>query len=324
MSHPYDQLTPDTVIASVEAVGFRCDLRLLALNSYENRVYQVGLEDADPIIVKFYRPERWSVAQILEEHQFALELAEAELSVVAPLVIDGDTLFQTEAFTFAVFPRRGGYPPELDNLDNLFILGRTLGRLHAVGAATPFVHRPTFDGSDSIGVNAHYLAQHWVPRELLPAYTSLMTDITQGVQAILGTQRPSNLLRLHGDCHPGNILWRDNIPHIVDLDDAINGPAIQDLWMLLSGETDQKERQLAEIVAGYEEFADFDPQQIRWIEALRALRLVRHAAWIGRRWDDPAFPKAFPWFGEARFWSDHILQLREQLAALQEPPLRLL
>lgn len=324
MSHPYDNLTPDAVIDAVESTGLLSDLRLIALNSFENRVYQVGIEGEQPIIAKFYRPGRWSDEQILEEHAFSCELVEAELSVVAPLTINGSTLHHAGGFRMALFPRRGGFPPELDNFDNLLLLGRTLGRLHRVGASRRFVHRETLDIDQRLTANRHYLTEHWIPADLRRAWETLTEDLDTAVRAALADYRASDQIRLHGDCHAGNILWRDGIAHIVDLDDCISGPAIQDLWMCLSGERHHRELLLAELITGYEEFMDFDPRQLRWVEALRTVRMIRHSAWIARRWDDPAFPKAFPWFAQPRYWSDQILGLREQLAALQEPPLRLL
>jgi Ser/Thr protein kinase RdoA (MazF antagonist) len=312
------------VIDAVESVGLLSDLRLIALNSFENRVYQVGIEDMQPIIAKFYRPNRWSDDQILEEHAFAQELVDAELSVVAPLSINGKTLHHTRHFRMALFPRRGGFPPELDNLDNLLLLGRTLGRIHRVGASKTFRFREQLDIDERLTANRLYLTEHWIPRELRPAWDTLTADLDAAVRTALEDYSQSDQIRLHGDCHAGNILWRDEIAHIVDLDDCISGPAIQDLWMCLSGERHHRELQLAELIAGYEDFMDFDPRQLRWIEALRTVRMIHHSAWIAKRWDDPAFPKAFPWFEQPRYWSDQILALREQFAALQEPPLRLL
>lgn len=324
MSHPYDGLTPDQVVQCVEAIGYRCDLRMIALNSYENRVYQVGLEDDTPVIVKFYRPERWSDEQILEEHAFSLELAEHGLSVVAPETINGQTLHTVDGYRLSVFLRRGGHPPELDNMDHLLTLGRTLGRIHRVGAATHFQYRPSLSIDRMVTASREFLLEHFIPRDLQEAYRTLAIDCEAAARELLTTLEPADLQRIHGDCHVGNILWRDETAHFVDLDDCISGPVIQDLWMFLSGDRTQRELQLAELIAGYEEFNDFDPRQLRWIEALRTLRIMHHAAWLGRRWDDPAFPKGFPWFGQPRFWSDHILELREQLAAMQEPTLRLL
>lgn len=322
--HPYDKLTPEVVIDAVESAGFLCDARLLALNSYENRVYQVGLDEADPLIAKFYRPGRWSHEQIGEEHQFSLELASAEISVVAPMEIQGETLHTHGGFQFALFTRRGGYPPELDNMDNLLVLGRTLGRIHAVGKASRFSTRLTIDIQRMLVDNREFLLQEFIPAELVPAYESLTADLARTVTDIYGAVESDDLIRVHGDCHVGNILWRDDTAHFVDLDDCCMAPAVQDLWMFLSGDRPFKELQLSELIEGYSEFCDFDPRQLRWIEALRTLRLVNYAAWLARRWDDPAFPRAFTWFNTERYWAEHILELREQLSALQEEPLRLL
>jgi len=324
-SHPYDRLSPDMIIDAVESAGYRSDARLLALNSYENRVYQVGIEDGAPLIAKFYRPQRWSEAQILEEHSFSLELQEAEISVVAPLVDDeGATLHTFEDFRFALFPRRGGYPPELDNLDNLLVLGRTLGRIHAVGRTGAFKERISISVQRMLCDSRELLLESFIPRDLVPAYASLTSDLEQAVKSLYAEVRPRDLIRVHGDCHTGNILWRDNTAHFVDLDDCCSAPAIQDLWMFLNGERPDRQLQLSELVEGYSEFCDFDPRQIRWIEALRTLRLIHYAAWLARRWEDPAFPRSFTWFNTERYWADHILELREQMSALQEEPLQLL
>lgn len=320
--HYYDELTPDTIVACVEAAGFTCDLRLVALNSYENRVYQVGIEDDAPLIAKFYRDARWNDEQILEEHAFALELQDAEISVVAPMVIEGTTLFKADKYRFALFPRRGGYPPEFDNLNNLLILGRTLGRIHSIGASQPFKYRTSLNPIERMTSAREFCLEHFIPSDLIPAYESVSADVIAASSELLKDYQSEDDIRLHGDCHGGNILWRDDTAHFVDLDDCCSGPAIQDLWMFLSGERDRKEAQLSEVLAGYEEFMSFEAFELNWIEALRASRLMHHAGWIGRRWEDPAFPRAFPWFGQPRFWSDHILALREQLSNLQEPTLR--
>ena len=324
-SHPYDALTPDLVIDAVESAGYLSDARLLALNSYENRVYQVGIEDAEPVIAKFYRPGRWSDEQILEEHSFSHELKDAEISVVAPTVDDkGNTLHRFEGFRFALFPRRGGYPPELDNFDNLLVLGRTLGRIHAVGKSTAFAHRHRISIDTMLADSRSFLLEHFIPAELQPAYESLTADLLDTVRALYGTISEEDHIRVHGDCHVGNILWRDDVAHFVDLDDCCSAPAIQDLWMFLSGGRHQQQLQLSELIEGYSEFADFNPAELRWVESLRTLRIVNYAAWLGRRWSDPAFPHSFTWFNTERYWAEHILELREQLAALQEEPLQLL
>jgi len=326
LSQPFYQLTPDTVIDAVESMGYLSDGRILALNSYENRVYQVGIEDSEPLIAKFYRPLRWSDEQILEEHQFCFELAEQELPVVAPLTnAAGESLFHFNNYRFSLFPRRGGRAPELDDPDHLYQLGHTLGRIHLVGAVQPFVHRPALDiqtyGRDSVAL----ISADFIPASLREAYTSLCADLLDGIEACFAAAGDVRLIRAHGDCHGGNILWRDDMPNFVDFDDARMAPAIQDLWMLLTGDDRlQQQLQLAEVIACYNEFADFDPRELHLVEALRTLRMMHYSAWLARRWDDPAFPHNFTWFNTERYWGEHILQLREQLSALQQPPLTLL
>ena len=324
MTHPYDSLTPDCVVDCIESTGLISDLRLLALNSYENRVYQVGVEGGAPIIAKFYREGRWSDDQILEEHAFSKELVEHEISVVAPLEIHGATLHHAYGQRFSIFERRGGHPPELDNLDHIYRLGQTLGRIHRVGSASNFLHRRDISAQRMATESRLFVQEGFVPMELETAYRTLAADCDAVATEILGNMGRDHMQRVHGDCHSGNILWRDDMAHFVDLDDCVMGPAIQDVWMFFSGERHQQERQLSEFVEGYEEFHDFDARQLNWIEALRTLRIMHHAKWLAERWTDPAFPKAFPWFGQGRFWSDHILELREQLAAMNEPPLRLI
>ena len=324
MTHPYDSLTPDCVVDCIESTGLISDLRLLALNSYENRVYQVGVEGGAPIIAKFYREGRWSDDQILEEHAFSKELVEHEISVVAPLEIHGATLHHAYGQRFSIFERRGGHPPELDNLDHIYRMGQTLGRIHRVGSASNFLHRRDISAQRMATESRLFVQEGFVPMELETAYRTLAADCDAVATEILGNMGRDHMQRVHGDCHSGNILWRDDMAHFVDLDDCVMGPAIQDVWMFFSGERHQQERQLSEFVEGYEEFHDFDARQLNWIEALRTLRIMHHAKWLAERWTDPAFPKAFPWFGQGRFWSDHILELREQLAAMNEPPLRLI
>ena len=318
---PYYRLGPDAVLDAVESVGLVPDGHLLPLNSYENRVYQVGLEDDDPVVAKFYRPGRWTDAQIGEEHRFSLELATAEIPVVAPLVVGDRSLFHHEGFRFALFPRQGGHAPELEDRETLQWLGRFIGRIHAVGRSRPFRARPALTperyGDDSI---ATVRAGGWLPPHLEAAFDSLADDLMQAVQAAWARAGSFDRIRLHGDCHPGNLLWRDG-PFFVDFDDCQSGPAVQDLWMLLSGDAHEMGRQLGEVLEGYRQFCDFDQRELLLVEALRTLRMLHHAAWLARRWEDPAFPAAFPWFGHPRYWEDLILALREQLAALQEPPL---
>jgi Ser/Thr protein kinase RdoA (MazF antagonist) len=321
----FESLTPDMIMDAVESCGYISDGRLLALNSYENRVYQVGIEDAQPLIAKFYRPDRWSSEQINEEHQFCFQLKEQELPVVCPIVSEaGQSLHRYCGFQFSLYLRRGGHAPELDNLDNLFILGRLLGRFHAVGSVNKFKSRPKLD-IETFGWQAYrYISEHFIPAELSPAYDSLLPDILNKCQSILDDFGEIDWIRVHGDCHSGNILWRDDNPHFVDFDDARMAPAVQDLWMLLSGDRYEQKSQIAELVEGYNEFNDFNPRELVLIEVLRTLRIIHHSAWIGRRWSDPAFPRAFPWFDSPRYWSDQILTLREQFSALDEPPLEIM
>jgi Ser/Thr protein kinase RdoA (MazF antagonist) len=320
---PYYQLGPETVLQAIESVGLLTDGRLLALNSYENRVYQVGIEDADPVVAKFYRPGRWSDAQILEEHEFARELAEAEIPIIAPMLMEGVSLFHHQGFRFALFRRQGGHAPELEDRDTLKWLGRFIGRIHAVGAAHDFRERPELTprrfGLESLETIRR---GRWIPMHLENAFESLTGDLMTAIDAAWDRAGDFRRIRLHGDCHPGNLLWRDG-PFFVDLDDCQSGPAVQDLWMLLSGDREESRRQLGAVMEGYLDFCAFDRRELHLVEALRTLRMMHHAAWLARRWEDPAFPAAFPWFDEPRYWEEWILNLREQQAALQEPPLEL-
>ncbi|MGB5209924.1 MAG: serine/threonine protein kinase [Gammaproteobacteria bacterium] len=320
---PYAGLSPEIVLDAVEAAGFRSDGRQLALNSYENRVYQVGVEDARPVVVKFYRPGRWSDEAILEEHAFSLELADAEIPVVAPLRIHGKSLLRHHDYRYAVFASCGGRWPELGTREDRIMVGRFLGRIHLVGSRAGFEHRQDIDPARLGGESCDWLLeQGWLPSHLEEAYDSLTVSLMEAVYARFDNAGAYRELRIHGDCHPGNILWTDSGPHFVDLDDCVTGPAVQDLWMLLSGEADEMRLQLGQILEGYAAFSNFDPRELWLIEALRTLRIIHYSAWLARRWQDPAFPRAFPWFGEARFWEEHILALREQASALQEAPLQ--
>jgi Ser/Thr protein kinase RdoA (MazF antagonist) len=320
-AHPYSLLTPDRVLDAVAACGLRPDGRLLSLNSYENRVYQVWLEDAEraneAVVAKFYRPGRWSDAQIDEEHSFARELAEREIPVVAPT----HSLSFAE-FRVAIYPRRGGRTPELGDESTLEWIGRFIGRIHAVGAIRKFQHRealtPKNFGHDA---RAFLLASNFIPADLLDAWKAVTVQALAGVERCYANAGAVRAIRLHGDCHVGNILWTEDGPHFVDLDDARMGPALQDLWMLLSGERAAMAAQMHHVLAGYEEFAELDRRELHLLEALRTLRLIHYSSWIARRWDDPAFPVAFPWFNTQRYWQDRILELREQIALMEEEPL---
>lgn len=323
-NHSFDQLTPDFLMDAVESQGYHCDCRILTLNSYENRVYQVGIEDKEPLIAKFYRPERWSDAQILEEHDFTLDLAAQELPVVAPLRnAKRETLHHYQGFRFSLSPCKGGHSPELDNLEHLLIIGRLLSRIHLLGASRPFSERPILD-SQSFGHEcATFIAENFIPEDYRESYQSLTRDLLQQIDERFARLGSVQNIRVHGDCHNGNMLWRDGAPHFVDFDDARMAPAIQDLWMLLSGSEDQQRRQFDKILEGYHQFYDFNFAELQLIEPLRTLRMIHHSAWLAKRWDDPAFPRTFPWFNTIQYWGEHILELREQMAALQEPPLQL-
>ncbi|MEW6489430.1 MAG: serine/threonine protein kinase [Thermodesulfobacteriota bacterium] len=321
---PYAGLSPERVLDAVESAGFACDGRLLALNSYENRVYQVGVEGGEPLVAKFYRPHRWSDEAIVEEHAFTQELAAAEVPAVPPWADDsGRTLFSFQGFRFALYPKRPGRNPEFEAPDTLRQMGRFLGRLHAVGAAGVFRHRPALT-PDSLGWESVQFLRGCglVPASAAASYFGIAEAVLQGVERGFARCGRPQTLRLHGDCHPGNVLWAREGPHFVDFDDSRTGPAIQDLWMLLSGTREEAEAQLEAVLEGYTVFRDFDPRELYLVEALRSLRMIHHSAWIARRWDDPAFPAAFPWFGEPRYWEQQILALREQAGALDEPPLR--
>jgi Ser/Thr protein kinase RdoA (MazF antagonist) len=323
---PYAELTPERVLDALDGVGLWTDGRLLALNSYENRVYQAGLEEGPPVVAKFYRPGRWSDAAILEEHSFTRELAEREIPVVAPLALSGRTLHEHAGYRFAVYPRLGGRVPELEDPQTLEWMGRFLGRIHAVGALRAHVHRQTLDiAGFGEGPRDYLLAHGWLPAELEGVWRGVADQALDGVRRCFERAGPVPHLRLHGDCHAGNVLWtegsRTGGPHFVDFDDSRMGPAVQDLWMLLSGERTDMARQLAHVLAGYEDFCAFDPRELHLVEALRTLRLIHYSAWLAQRWNDPAFPAAFPWFNTQRYWEDRILELREQIALMDEPPL---
>ena len=320
---PYAGLTPDLLLAAVDSLGLRSDGRLLALNSFENRVYQVGLEDGSLLVAKFYRPDRWRDAAILEEHAFSLALAAQEIPVVAPLCLAGRTLHEHQGYRFALFPKQGGRSPELDRPEVLAWIGRFLGRIHALGAVQDYAARPVLDiAAFGEEPRRYLLAEGFVPEEMLAVWRSVVDQALDGVRRCFERAGPVRQLRLHGDCHVGNLLWTEQGPHFVDFDDSRMGPAVQDLWMLLAGDEAAMGAQLGQLLGGYEMFAEFDDRELHLIEALRTLRLIHYSAWIARRWQDPAFPAAFPWFGSTRYWQDRILELREQVALMDEAPLQ--
>jgi Ser/Thr protein kinase RdoA (MazF antagonist) len=318
----YAELQPDDILTAIDSLGFRCDGRFLALNSYENRVYQVGIEHDEPVVAKFYRPGRWSDDAILEEHRFTAELAEMEIPVVEPLTISGNTLHHCGPFRVSVSPSRGGRAPELDDHDLLQQVGRLVARIHLQGETTAFEHRPAID-IDTYGCASHdyLLEQHFIPDDLKAAYTSIAELLFANIDACFERAGATRSIRLHADFHPGNVMVARDQLHIVDLDDARSGPAVQDLWMFLSGDRIEQTPQLDSLLSGYEEFRSFDARELHLIEALRTLRIMHYAAWLARRWEDPAFKTAFPWFDSRRYWDEHILTLREQAALMEEVPL---
>jgi Ser/Thr protein kinase RdoA (MazF antagonist) len=323
---PFARLTPDRVLDAIDSVltgaGARTDGRMLPLNSYENRVYQVGVEDGPPLVAKFYRPQRWSDAAILEEHAFVADLAAREIPAVPARAFEGRTLHAFEGFRFSLFERRGGRAPELEQRDTLEWLGRFIGRIHAVGRTQVYTERPVLDiGTFGYESRDFLLAQRFVPENVREAWLTVVNLALEGVERAFERAGDIAPLRMHGDCHPSNVLWTDAGPHFVDFDDSRMGPAVQDLWLLLPGERGDASRALTDLLAGYEDFCEFEPRELHLIEALRTLRLIHYSAWLARRWDDPAFPVAFPWFNTQRYWEDRILELREQIGAMQEGPL---
>lgn len=318
----FTNLIPDDIFDALEDLGYLTNGRFLALNSYENRVYKLGIEDAEDIVVKFYRPGRWSDEQIHEEHAFTLELDRMEIPVVAPLAVDSETLFASGPFRLAIYPCRGGRAPELDNEDQLRQLGRFVARIHLVGEQSEFRSRPRIDVDSYAVASRNFLLDNdFIPLEMQDIYAGVADDVIDGVLAAGERSGAFREIRLHGDFHPGNVLVAGEAFHIVDLDDCRSGPAVQDLWMFLSGEREEQTPQLAMLLAGYQEFRRFDARELHLLEALRSLRIMHYAAWIARRWEDPAFKQAFPWFDTRRYWDEHVLSLREQVALMQEPPL---
>ncbi len=316
----FRDLTPEFMLDALDAAGLHGDGRMLQLNSYENRVLQVHLEDGRVAVAKFYRPGRWSDAQILEEHQFAQELLADEVPVAAPWALGQppSTLQHYQGQRFAVTPRQGGRAPELEDPEVLSWIGRYLARIHLVGRRRSFEHRLRWASAAPAQQALDWLLAHEsVPLEIAPAWSDTVRRCLAAIQAAFDALTGLQLGRLHGDCHPGNILWTPDCgPHFVDLDDAVTGPAVQDLWMLLSGDAHSMRQQLGHVLSGYETVLDFDDRELTLIEPLRTLRMIHHSAWLARRWSDPAFPLAFPWFGTPNYWSDQVVKLREQLEAM--------
>lgn len=318
----YLNLEPDQILTTLEALGFRCDGRFLTLNSYENRVYQVGIEDASPVIAKFYRPARWADAAIHEEHAFASELEQLDIPVVAPISSAGKTLHHSGPFRVSVSPRKGGRAPDLDDRDLMRQLGRLVARIHLAGESSEFEHRPSIS-VESYGYESvdYLLAEGFIPDEMTTVYEGIVTQVFDTIDDSFEKGDKIREIRLHGDFHPGNVLVNGDQLHIVDLDDCRSGPAVQDLWMFLSGDRSEQTPQLENLLEGYSEFREFDARELHIVEALRSLRILHYAAWIARRWEDPAFKTSFPWFDTPKYWDEHILSLREQIALMQEGPL---
>ncbi|MEW6990580.1 serine/threonine protein kinase [Colwelliaceae bacterium 6441] len=318
----FTSLSPDLILDGIESVGLQVDSGLLALNSYENRVYQFHDQDKVKYVTKFYRPQRWSKAQIQEEHDFAFELAAEELPIVAPLKFSGQSLFEYQGYYFSLYPCRGGRIFEVDNLEHLEWMGRFIGRIHAVAGQRSFQTRPTYSKEESL-IQAREIikSSEFVPQYIENAFYTILDHV---IELACQQYQPNDVIRLHGDCHAGNILWTDDGPHFVDLDDCRMGPAMQDLWMMLSGDRQQQTLQLDTLLMGYEEFFEFDTKQFALIESLRTMRVVNYMAWLCKRWQDPAFPHSFPWFNTQRYWEEQVLMLKEQMSALQQPPLTLM
>ena len=324
MSHPYDRLTPDLILDAVAEFGLEPDGHLLALNSYENRVFQIGIDGKSPVIAKFYRPGRWSNEAIVEEHDFSRDLAAEDIPVVAPWRdAAANSLFVHRGFRFAVFARRGGRSPEPGDLDQLTWIGRFIGRMHLAGQALPFAQRPMLH-TRTLGHPARetVLTSPLLPSDLRSRYADVTSTLLDAVEVALGEVHTS-AIRLHGDCHYGNILWTDAGPHFVDLDDCCNGAAVQDLWMLLNGSRRDQTLQLDALLDGYRMFREFNAAELQLVEPLRSLRLIHYTGWVAKRWDDPAFPNAFPWIASPHYWTQHVTDLEQQLDALTEPPLGL-
>jgi len=321
-AHPYDALTPEIILEAVERYGVRCTGGLLALNSYENRVYRVDTEDDAPRVAKFYRPGRWDESAIREEHRFAHQLAEHDIPAVAPLACQNETLMQHGGFRYAVFPWQPGRAPELNTRDDRALLGRYLGRLHRLGASEPFHHRTRLSIEEYGYRSVRYLKENeWIPEELRESFFAIVQYLFPPIEAAFQATQDMSWIRLHGDCHLGNILWTDTGPHLVDFDDCLSGPAVQDVWMMLSGKREEMEQQLDDVLSGYTEFMEFNSAELRLIEPLRTLRQLRYMAWLAGRWDDPAFPRNFPWFNTRRYWEEQVLVLKQQAALLDELPL---
>ena len=312
--HPFESLTPDFILNAVETTGLWPDARIYPLNSYENRVYQVGIEDDPAVIVKFYRPNRWNSTQLLEEHNTLLRLQTAGVKVVAPRVFDGKSLLQHGAFQFCIYDKIQGQSPDADNLDHLFATGEIIGQLHQAMAQNDFVSRAILAPIDEIKqASQSLLVSDLLAKDFKPRYQRICNELLQKCTATMALYWPKTLVPIHGDCHRSNILVKDNELYLLDFDDCKMGVAIQDIWLHLSGDIQQQKQQLSELIEGYESYYDFDRQQLPLIDVLKAYRLIQYSAWLLARWADPAFPRAFPWFASEDYWINHLKQLEECL-----------
>lgn len=319
-SAPYATLSPDVVLNAVESLGLRTTGSVLALNSYENRVYQIGLEDAAPVIAKFYRPARWTNAAILEEHQFSQELLDQEIPVIAPIKINQQTLHEFAEFRFALFPRKGGRALEVDNMRQLRQMGCFIARIHAIGSRQPFQHRLQLT-AETYGYQPYQflLDKHFIPHELKQPFCETLEQALGLITALFQHYADVKFIRVHGDCYAGNMILNNEILHIVDLDDCLMAPAVQDIWMMLPGSQQESPHQLQHILDGYYEFRDFDLRELHLIEALRTLRIIHYSGWLAKRWQDPAFPTSFPWFNSLKYWENELTIIRNQIALLDDP-----
>ncbi|SBS26606.1 serine/threonine protein kinase [Marinomonas aquimarina] len=312
--HPYSALTPDTIMDAVESLGFYCDHRLYPLNSYENRVYQVGIENSAPLIAKFYRPKRWSAAQIQAEHDATLALKAAGVGVAAPMLIRGKSLFQHKGFYFSLTPKIVGEAPEPGNLDQLFQIGELIGAMHQASADWQIEQRPYIPHSQRIERASNVVLQSsYLPSSLRVDYVKVVEMLQLRVQQTLKAHANNAIRFIHGDCHRSNLIAHDGTLTLLDFDDCRMGYAVQDLWLHIS-DANEKRAQLSELIEGYESHCDFDTRELDLIDVMMADRTIVYTAWIAERWSDPAFPTIFPHFASEGFWLQHLQDLNEVLA----------
>ena len=314
----FTKLQPDLVLDAVEAFGHEVNGRCYPLNSYENRVYQVGLEAGGQLIAKFYRPDRWSFEQICEEHAFNKFLFEKQVSVGQGIQGKAQSsVLEMSGFYCSVQERVLGAVPELEDLDSLFQLGQLIGEMHQASRGWVFEKRNGYNVGVMGRENFNVLLD-WIPKKHCALYQKVMGQLLVAIDDCLPTDFESHFVAIHGDCHLSNVVMSENGPVLIDFDDVMMGPAIQDIWMFLAGDNNQK--QLSELIDGYEESIEFPHYQLSWIPALRALRVINYSAWLAKRWSDPAFPKAFPWFNTDDYWAQHIKELQNLSLAFNLNP----